>query len=267
MENLYETKKKNYSNYIFKETDYALKKLNDNNSYGGHNDKKDALRHSLMNAEKACFNGAFNSRMMGNSHEWKANFNGTQPKEEYFMDLWNNQVGRDIGETIRKKYNIKKEEHLSQFERQKYRDLIISEIGEKMNSGKLITGVDDKRIEQLKKEFSNEKDWFPERKISDFIKKKYPNSSPTGYAASAVDDSVLSLKNRVFHNHELDFNKENNQEVINQAIGQYFDGGKKFPSKQDLDNKVSTGELVYVEDYTRSDGTKVSGYYRAHPHK
>lgn len=40
---------------------------------------------------------------------------------------------------------------------------------------------------------------------------------------------------------------------------------KPMPSKEELDKRTRIGELIYVEDYTRSDGTKVSGYYRAYP--
>ena len=39
----------------------------------------------------------------------------------------------------------------------------------------------------------------------------------------------------------------------------------RFPTKEELDKRTRIGELIYVEDYTRSDGTKVSGYYRAYP--
>jgi hypothetical protein len=42
---------------------------------------------------------------------------------------------------------------------------------------------------------------------------------------------------------------------------------KPFPSKKELNKRVRIGELIYVEEYTRSDGTKVSGYYRAYPRK
>ena len=38
-----------------------------------------------------------------------------------------------------------------------------------------------------------------------------------------------------------------------------------MPTKETLDERVHTGELVYVSEYTRGDGTKVSGYYRSYP--
>ena len=42
---------------------------------------------------------------------------------------------------------------------------------------------------------------------------------------------------------------------------------KPMPTKKELDKRTRIGELIYVEEYTRSDGTKVSGYYRAYPRK
>lgn len=38
-----------------------------------------------------------------------------------------------------------------------------------------------------------------------------------------------------------------------------------MPTKAELDKRVRIGELIYVNEYVRSDGTKVSGYYRAYP--
>ena len=32
--------------------------------------------------------------------------------------------------------------------------------------------------------------------------------------------------------------------------------------KADLDKQVKSGGLIYVDNYERADGTKVSGYYR-----
>ena len=33
-------------------------------------------------------------------------------------------------------------------------------------------------------------------------------------------------------------------------------------SKKELDEALKLGGLIYVDSYTRSDGTEVSGYYR-----
>ncbi len=40
-----------------------------------------------------------------------------------------------------------------------------------------------------------------------------------------------------------------------------------MPTKKEVYKRTRIGELIYVEEYTHSDGTKVSGYYRANPQK
>lgn len=39
------------------------------------------------------------------------------------------------------------------------------------------------------------------------------------------------------------------------------------PTKKEIDKRVRIGELIYVDEYHRADGTTVSGYYRAYPRK
>ncbi len=34
---------------------------------------------------------------------------------------------------------------------------------------------------------------------------------------------------------------------------------------ENLDKRVKSGDLIYVDDYTRADGTKINGYYRRKP--
>ena len=52
--------------------------------------------------------------------------------------------------------------------------------------------------------------------------------------------------------------------LLNLYLDQMYDQDR-LPTKAELDKRTRIGELVYVEEYTRSDGTKVSGYYRACP--
>ena len=77
----------------------------------------------------------------------------------------------------------------------------------------------------------------------------------------------MTLENRVFYDKEINPNETNDKEVLNKVIGQYFDNGKHIPSKEELNQQVASGDLIYVQDYSRSDGTKVSGYYRTHKNK
>ena len=107
---------------------------------------------------------------------------------------------------------------------------------------------------------------------------KYRNE---GVFDDMSDDEILELnrrakeyhlfnpKNRVFYENEFrpaDAVKgSNDEQSIGEMFRQYYDNGYKLPSKEDLDARVRTGELVFVHEYTRADGTKVSGYYRAYP--
>ena len=52
--------------------------------------------------------------------------------------------------------------------------------------------------------------------------------------------------------------------LLNLYLDQMYDQDR-LPTKAELDKRTRIGELIYVEEYTRSDGTKVSGYYRAYP--
>ena len=81
------------------------------------------------------------------------------------------------------------------------------------------------------------------------------------------DDSLFDISNRIFPRNSGIPIKDRSPEEIEQIINQAFDDAGEFPSKSELDRRVRFGELIYVENYTRSDGTKVSGYYRRYPEK
>lgn len=79
------------------------------------------------------------------------------------------------------------------------------------------------------------------------------------------DNSLFDVSNRVIYDTDGKKIEDMNKEEIEQFWEQYYDNGEKFPSKEDMERRVRFGELIYVENYTRSDGTKVSGYYRRYP--
>ena len=79
-------------------------------------------------------------------------------------------------------------------------------------------------------------------------------------------DEKFDLKNRVFYDKELDFNQEIDNDTMKSYIKQYLEK-PEMPTKTELNKRVHIGNLIYIEEYTRSDGTKVSGYYRAYPQK
>lgn len=59
--------------------------------------------------------------------------------------------------------------------------------------------------------------------------------------------------------------KQKNFEQKN-YIEQIIDSDWQIPTKENLDKRVQSGGLIYVEDYTRGNGTKVHGYYRRRPY-
>ena len=61
-----------------------------------------------------------------------------------------------------------------------------------------------------------------------------------------------------------------NNEVIQDFICKFYDLlGDDWASDYasgEIYKKMQNGELIYVENYERSDGTKVHGYYRRRPY-
>lgn len=55
------------------------------------------------------------------------------------------------------------------------------------------------------------------------------------------------------------------EKYLKQHSRQLVENNWKIPEKSELNKKVISGELIYVNNYTKADGTKVSGYYRKRP--
>ena len=80
-------------------------------------------------------------------------------------------------------------------------------------------------------------------------------------------DEVFDTKNRVLYQGELNLKDlEEGTPLYDLYIDNITDKNP-MPTKKEVDKRTRIGELIYVEEYTRSDGTKVSGYYRAYPRK
>ena len=80
-------------------------------------------------------------------------------------------------------------------------------------------------------------------------------------------EEVFDIKNRVLYRGEINPNDLKEGTPLFDLYIDKITDWKPFPSKKELDKRVRIGELIYAEEYTRSDGTKVSGYYRAYPKK
>lgn len=81
----------------------------------------------------------------------------------------------------------------------------------------------------------------------------------TGQEPTIDELENLSLKDRVIYDTEVNLANEDD-DVVDRFAEQYYNN--ESYTKDDLDERVKSGELIYVESYYRSDGTKVSGYYR-----
>lgn len=80
---------------------------------------------------------------------------------------------------------------------------------------------------------------------------------------NGLEINIFDLKNRVLYGDEVKI-EDMDDKLLDLYLDQMFDQDK-FPTKSELDNRVRFGELIYVDSYMRSDGTQVSGYYRAYP--
>lgn len=78
-------------------------------------------------------------------------------------------------------------------------------------------------------------------------------------------EKILKTKNRVLHQGEINLNDLKKGTPLFDLYIQNIISNKPMPTKAELDKRVRIGELIYVNDYVRSDGTKVSGYYRSYP--
>ena len=148
------------------------------------------------------------------------------PEGERNMDLWNNAIGREVAYEINDKYG----DDIKYYGMDWAQDLVAKKIMEKMSSGEMITSPKDKR------KFSN----MELERLTDKEKVFYKNE------VNSFDTKLRDLYQSSF---------------FSQAIENYW----KIPTKEELDKKVQSGSLIYVDNYTRSDGVKVNGYYRRKP--
>ncbi len=101
----------------------------------GHNDETDAFRHAFMQASFTYNFGSAIAKFIGDDHEKNPN----NPPLEKNMDLWNNDIGRKIGQEVR---NETAGQNLT---KQQIEDLIAEKIIEEMRNKNLITNPDDPR--------------------------------------------------------------------------------------------------------------------------
>ena len=215
----------------------------------------------------------------GIMHEWKQSNN---PLGEWNMDSWNNQQGREIAREIQKEYGDKFM-HLPQQQRD---DIIAGKIMYRMRNGQLITNPNDQRkykgfIENFVNDLKNIQEtnlpFTPTRGIGGVQN----NGVPLGFAADIELNSIvqpqqdqsglfgytnpLTGNNRIFTREDVGAMSSDEFAKYEKEIdAQIKSMGGSMPTNGYLQRETITGGgVIYVDSYTRSDGTEVKGYYRS----
>ena len=102
-------------------------------NHTSYNNEADAFKHCYMQAELTLLLGRNIAKIIGDMHENKPE----NPPEEKKMDLHNNSIGRQIGQSIKKPFWIFT----------KWQDKIANRIMLIMKAGLLITSIKEKTNE------------------------------------------------------------------------------------------------------------------------
>lgn len=222
--NFIDKKEEEFTREMVVVTGRAIKKYGLNLNKDGHavDCEADAFRHAYMQSYLSYKYGSLAANVLGLYHE-----HGVNPDDDPStnMDLWNNQIGREIAEEIKKEKGNNVDEDLFEY-------LASEKIVQKMEKGELITEpYEDKR--------------------------RYIN----------MEKERLRDEDRVFYEDEFWDELDDNERIrFKEHYTNYKNQHQKgLPSKKELDANVAKGYLIYVNDYTRSDGKKVRGYYRRRP--
>ncbi len=201
------------------------------------NNEADAFKHAFMQAIGVQRYNVPIAAGLAKLHELYGRVNKGQPKAEENMDNWNNRVGRAIGlelrEMLKNDPGVKKDRYI--------KNLAAELVMQKMREGKLITSPDDPRK-------------FIAHPLINNITNKLTNTLQN--AIAPLNDGKTFFTTKVIDNMT---NEEflNVQDVIDTQIKNKF-----APSEYEAKEGVASGAYIYVNEYTRDDGTKVKSYYR-----
>ena len=219
--------RKGFNHKVLDATYKAQKKYGFEIGSGEHatwNNEADAFKHAYMSWYLSYADGDFISKYLGDMHE---NETPNAPLGERNMDLWNNEIGREIAYDMKQRFG-EGAMFLGEDRIEKY---AVEKIIEKMNNGELITHPDDPR--------------------------KYEN----------MELERLKEKYRIYTGEEYkNFDEKMKAMVWDSYFSNIIANDWKTPSKNTLDERVKSGELIYVDNYVRANGTKVNGYYRRTPY-
>ncbi|MBR6127980.1 hypothetical protein IKQ21_09880 [bacterium] len=139
----FEINKKTFSDDVLRQT-YKYQKIYGFDMSGGkhgtHNNEADAFKHTFMQAYASLSWLRLGAKVIGDYHEFVEGKN--DPEKERNMDLWNNSIGREIADDIRKEYGVLKVQFMPI---DKLCEMAAERTINKMKNGELITNPNDKR--------------------------------------------------------------------------------------------------------------------------
>lgn len=148
------------------------------------------------------------------------------PAGERNMDLWNNAIGREVAYEMKQKFG----EDYDYVPMETASDYASNIIADKLRRGELITHPDDKR--------------------------KFEN----------MEYERLTESDRVYSNGEFaNFDEKYKATMLDRYLDDAISNNWQPATTENLDKRVKSGDLIYVDNYTRADGTKIQGYYRRKP--
>lgn len=294
--NFYKSKElqKEFNDKLVQKTGYYQKKFGfETNPRKGHefwNVEADAFKHTFGSAEMYIKYGAGWSTLFDIGHEYQTPHN---PQGEWNMDSWNNHQGREIAREIQKEYG----DNFMKLSQQQRDDIIASKVMDRMRNGQLITNPNDKRkytgvtenfVNGIKRIQETDLPFTPTKGIGGVQN----DGKPLGFAADIDTEQLAKMlgiqlpelqskqdsglfgytnpltgSNHIYTREEVgsmssDEFAKHEKEIDAQT--KYFNG--LMPTNGDLQREALTnGGVVYVNSYTRSDGTEVRGYYRSRP--
>lgn len=247
-------------------------KVSANSQREGIDDEVDAFRHAYAAASSTVkANGAI-SDILGNIIEgldpFMSDENVIRQRKQTNMDLWNNSIGREIGEELRNELCYKK------YDESKLDDIIAEKVYKRIKKGlkdclddykdgmgkinknkkPVLTGATLKEMKVAQRERLQD---FAERIFSTKVEaKEFDSKFSRDYVNEVSGDS------KIFTKEDLESMSEDELGSKKKAID--FQKEKMgIPTKKEAEKEVLKGGMIHVKSYVRSDGTKVRNYYRA----
>ena len=253
------------------------------------NNEADAFKHAFMQAVLAQRYTIPVSLFLGQYHEWEGDIKN-QPQNEKNMDLWNNKIGREIFNEVKWELMGKRRKD---YPPKRIEDIYAQKIVERMKNGDLITNPNDKRqFKDYGKYFRNKNQDNPtgqaapvnniytREMIGKMTADEYLQNEPMIMEQLKTQGGIPSEKQLNQQNELSGFinqisgnsNIFTREDIKNMSTDEYLKNEKAIdfqlktigiPSQAQANQAVQSGGMIYVQPYTRADGTSVRGYYRS----